>query len=355
MPPAEQLAWLVRRTGELESANEVLEARLAARDAQLEAAQARLAVLAQQIEELRRQLGRDSSTSSRPPSSDNPYKKKPRDRSLRGRSGRKPGKQPGAQSSTPRQSGAPRADWQAARAALGIPHGRAEVTVASTGELWARRARYERELAWAPPHVVDDLRATATARREHATQASLIRARARAAQPGQRAGQLALAEAHQQLADSLDLREATLSCIDAQRARWHAATGQARASAREATEELRRRLPDADLGPFHVQARDRARSAEHAQRAISAQRPKLTSAALRHAAELAHAARRTLDERSAHAQRDAQREHQREAEECPERWPYRDPGYDFAARQRHAEHTAAQSRQAERDEPEAAL
>jgi len=76
---------------------------LAARDAQLEAAQAKLAVLAvlaEQIEYLRRRLGKDSSTSSKPPSSDNPYTKEPTDRSLRSRSGRNPGKQPGTPSST---------------------------------------------------------------------------------------------------------------------------------------------------------------------------------------------------------------------------------------------------------------
>ena len=107
VPPSEQVEWLRARVTELESANEVMAAQLAARDAQLEAAQARLAVLAQQIEELRQRLGKDSSTSSRPPSSDSPYKKKPRDRSLRGKSGRKPGRQPGAQSSTLPQSGHP--------------------------------------------------------------------------------------------------------------------------------------------------------------------------------------------------------------------------------------------------------
>src|SRR6202044_2216533 len=85
----------------------VIAAQRAARDAQLEAAQARLAVLAEQIEELQRHLGRDSSTSSKPPSSDSPYNKRPKDRSLRTRSGRKPGKQPGAQSSTLRQSDRP--------------------------------------------------------------------------------------------------------------------------------------------------------------------------------------------------------------------------------------------------------
>ena len=47
------------------------------------------------VEELERQVRQDSSTSSRPPSSDSPYRKKPRDRSLRERGKRRPGKQPG--------------------------------------------------------------------------------------------------------------------------------------------------------------------------------------------------------------------------------------------------------------------
>jgi transposase len=53
------------------------------------------------IAELKRQLGRDSSTSSRPPSSDAPWDKKPaKKRSSRTRSGRKPGKQLGSPSSS---------------------------------------------------------------------------------------------------------------------------------------------------------------------------------------------------------------------------------------------------------------
>ena len=93
---------------ELTAENARLREAAAARDeltaAQLAARDAQIAALAAQVEELRRHLGKDSSTSSKPPSSDNPYKKKPRDRSLRGRSGRKPGKQPGAESSTLKQS-----------------------------------------------------------------------------------------------------------------------------------------------------------------------------------------------------------------------------------------------------------
>jgi transposase len=51
--------------------------------------------LSARVEQLERQARRDSSTSSRPPSSDNPYKKKGGDRSLRERGKRRPGKQPG--------------------------------------------------------------------------------------------------------------------------------------------------------------------------------------------------------------------------------------------------------------------
>lgn len=56
--------------------------------------------LSARVEELERQARKDSSTSSRPPSSDNPYKKKGADRSLRERGKRRPGKQPGDPGST---------------------------------------------------------------------------------------------------------------------------------------------------------------------------------------------------------------------------------------------------------------
>src|SRR5579864_4380616 len=51
------------------------------------------------VEDLRRRAGRDSSTSSRPPSSDSPCRKG-KDRSLRERGKRRPGKQPGEPGTT---------------------------------------------------------------------------------------------------------------------------------------------------------------------------------------------------------------------------------------------------------------
>ena len=63
--------------------------------AQAEGLAAQVGRLSARVEQLERQARRDSSTSSRPPSSDSPYKKKGSDRSLRERGKRRPGKQPG--------------------------------------------------------------------------------------------------------------------------------------------------------------------------------------------------------------------------------------------------------------------
>jgi transposase len=106
-----EVSWLRARVAELEAETAQLRetgaAQLAARDAEVEAARAQVAVLVGRVEELERRLGKDSSNSSKPPSSDSPHTKKSRDRSLRGRSGRRPGKQPGAKSSTLKQSDHP--------------------------------------------------------------------------------------------------------------------------------------------------------------------------------------------------------------------------------------------------------
>ena len=87
LPSAEELAALP---------HEELAARLAE-------AYRLIAGLSARVERLEKRLARDSSTSSRPPSSDSPYekdRKKPRDRSLREKGKRRPGKQHGEPGTT---------------------------------------------------------------------------------------------------------------------------------------------------------------------------------------------------------------------------------------------------------------
>ena len=103
----DELAVVRAANARLREVIEAKDAMLAARDAQLAVLVRQVESLSAQVAELERRLGKDSSTSSRPPSSDSPYHKKPRDRSLRQRSGRRPGKQPGAQSSALRQVASP--------------------------------------------------------------------------------------------------------------------------------------------------------------------------------------------------------------------------------------------------------
>jgi transposase len=70
--------------------------------AQVRELSVQVTVLQAQVKDFQRRAGRDSSTSSRPPSSDSPFRKKPQDRSLRERGKRPPGKQPGEPGTTMR-------------------------------------------------------------------------------------------------------------------------------------------------------------------------------------------------------------------------------------------------------------
>ena len=84
---------------ELAAENAELRELVAALQAQVAGLTARLDALETENAELKRQLGLDSRNSSKPPSSDSPFAK-PAPKSLRGKSGRKPGGQPGHPGST---------------------------------------------------------------------------------------------------------------------------------------------------------------------------------------------------------------------------------------------------------------
>ncbi|HEV2258578.1 MAG TPA: DUF6444 domain-containing protein [Streptosporangiaceae bacterium] len=92
VPPAEELSALpaAELAARLAEAYRVI-GELTVRAEQLAVVNERLTA---RVEELERQVRRDSASLSRPPSSDSPYKKG-RDRSLRERGKRRPGKQPG--------------------------------------------------------------------------------------------------------------------------------------------------------------------------------------------------------------------------------------------------------------------
>jgi conjugative relaxase-like TrwC/TraI family protein len=139
-----------------------------------------------------------------------------------------------------RQNPEQRAAWFAAHDALtGQKPG--QVSKAKFGELWSTRARYERELAWAPPYVADELQRVSTGARTLAQEAVLLRAQAAAASGAERVKLERQADAQQAMADTLARRQALLEEVHAARVRWHESTRDLRMEALRADAELRRR------------------------------------------------------------------------------------------------------------------
>ncbi|MCL2580997.1 MAG: hypothetical protein FWE35_00900 [Streptosporangiales bacterium] len=150
-----------------------------------------------------------------------------------------------------------RASWQAAARALGTDPAQLDLARRSDGDLHAVRARYRRELAWAPANVDDDLRSTILARRDYQTEATIAQAAARVGgdPPAQKAA-ADRARKYQRAADTLARREEKLTAASEERARWHEQTSGIREDALAASAELRRR--GVDVAPLEEPRRQDA-------------------------------------------------------------------------------------------------
>ena len=145
-----------------------------------------------------------------------------------------------------------RASWQAAYVALRMPAQDREAAAATDGELWARRAAYARETAWAPPYVAGEARDAHIA--EDSYRADAVHAWYRADIAADKAAREKARQGAEQfsaLAQEVgSYREKLTQITDARRA-WNAATEASRQRALMADTELRRRHLHVELPPLH--------------------------------------------------------------------------------------------------------
>jgi hypothetical protein len=143
------------------------------------------------------------------------------------------------------------ASWRAAWNALGRPDlDRAEAEM-SDGQLRVRVRAYDREQAWAPPAVTEELAGTRQHAEEQRRTAALRTAEADATDDTEATAQLR-EEAVQAkaLAEALDARAADLEIAAQARAEWYAHTAATRDAAdRAATELAARAIENTDEGP----------------------------------------------------------------------------------------------------------
>ena len=149
------------------------------------------------------------------------------------------------------------AAWRAAWRALGRPEAdRAEAEM-STGQLRIRIRAYEREKAWAPDYVANQLAGTRQAADKYRQDARLWDAQAAAATDRDTAARLRNDAAKSAaLATVLDDRATKLVEADEVRAAWYAHTAATRAAAERAAAELTARQADQPSEPPTVTAEE---------------------------------------------------------------------------------------------------
>ncbi|MFI7059390.1 MobF family relaxase [Kribbella sp. NPDC050124] len=165
------------------------------------------------------------------------------------------------------------ASWRAAWRALGKPEAdRAEAEM-SNGQLRVRVRAYEREKAWAPPYVGEELAGTRQAAERERRTAALRIAEADASND-ETARERLRTDAGQAkaLANALDARAAELQAADEARAVWLAHTAETRANAERAAFELETRgIDNTDDGPTPEELLDTidAEAAENEHREVT--------------------------------------------------------------------------------------
>jgi hypothetical protein len=134
------------------------------------------------------------------------------------------------------------ATWRAAWRALGRPEADRDELEMSDGQLRVRIRGYEREAAWGPRYVANELAGTRQAAERHRTTAALRAAEAHAAaDPTERALLEQEAADATALAEILDTQAAELQAADDARAAWLVHTAETRAAADRARMELSNR------------------------------------------------------------------------------------------------------------------
>jgi conjugative relaxase-like TrwC/TraI family protein len=142
------------------------------------------------------------------------------------------------------------ASWRAAWRALGCEQTLREEVEMSDGQLRIRIRAWEREQAWAPRYVANELAGTSQAAAAYRADATLRYAEADSVgDPARRHELVRAAREASALAEILEVRSADLVEADHARAIWYAHTAQTRAVAERAAVELGRRDSASDDAP----------------------------------------------------------------------------------------------------------
>jgi len=160
------------------------------------------------------------------------------------------------------------ADWHTARTALDNVSG-IDLRDVPDSQLAVRRAQYQRELAWAPPHVAEELRLARLQARtawENTTRAG--HAARTATDPETRARHQNLATTWHAMHDQATTLAGQLAEAQETRRQWAALTEPTRRMALAADLELRRRHPDTRLAPLTGTAGISAEAAGHVARIV---------------------------------------------------------------------------------------